>query len=124
MKNYPPPYQFRFQAGPYLPPQLPVGKAVKDAWAGMVVVAGMTDALIPWPAHLHLGRFLPILTGDLIRAAVEESEGVVAHYWGISKYHVDQWKRALAGTKESDVFATLAVLRYNPNFRQMAGYPS
>ena len=123
MKTYPPPYQFRFAAGPYVAPQVNAGATMIDEWAGEVKVGGFTDAPIPWPAHKYLGKLVPILTGDLVRAVVEESEGVVVHYWGVTKYHLDKWKRSLAGTENSaDVYATLAIKRFDPEFRKAHGY--
>ena len=43
---------------------------------------------------------LPILCGDLVRAVCEEDELTVAHYWGVTRYIVEQWKRAISGATD------------------------
>jgi len=123
-EKYPPSYKFRWKAGPYTPPpQVKAGDKVLDEWRGEVEVAGMTDALIPWPAFLHLGKLLPILTGDLVRAVAEESEATITHYWGVSRYHIGEWKKALTGaTTKTEVFAALALLKSTPEWRKKHGY--
>jgi hypothetical protein len=47
----------------------------------------------------------------------------VAHYWSVTRYMVEQWKRAISGAKDSDsVFAALAFRRDDPEFRKRFGY--
>lgn len=66
---------------------------------------------------------MPVLTGDLVRAVVEEPEGVVVHYWGVTKYHVNEWRKALAGAETSgEVHTLLALKRFDPEFRRKFGY--
>ena len=125
--KFPPPYQYRWRAGPYRPPTVNIGKVLHDEYRGDVKVDGMTDAPIPWPgSNYKKGRheaLLPILYGDLVRAVCEEDELTVAHYWGVTRYMVEQWKRALSGAKDSDgIFAGLALKRGNPEFRRKFGY--
>ena len=92
---------------------------VEDKWLGQVKVDGYTDSPIPWPTTEYRGKLIPILCGELVRAVIEEQEMTVAHYWGVSKYHVDQWKKALAGTDvSSEVFVKLALLKNDPAFRE------
>jgi hypothetical protein len=127
VKPFPPPYQFRWRAGPYRPPAVNVGKVLHDEYRGDVKVDGMTDAPIPWPgANYNKGRhdaLLPILCGDLVRAVCEEDELTVAHYWGVTRHIVNQWKRALAGAEDSDnVRLNLALRRAEPAFRKQFGY--
>jgi hypothetical protein len=117
---YPPPARYRFRAGPYTP--LVVGTTTKDEWYGSVTVAGMTTAPIPWPAFEYRAHFMPILAGGLVRAVLEETEGAVAHFWGVSRYTVLLWRKALAGTAGADVHARLALLRRDPKFRKRFGY--
>lgn len=116
--------QESFKAGPYKAPKWKIGKKVFDEWLGVnVEVAEYTDAPIPWPGHIHQGRLMPILARDLVRAVVEEPEGVVARYFGVSKYHIDLWKRAISGaTNASEVHAALVLKRFDPTFRVRYGY--
>jgi len=98
-----------------------------DEYRGDVKVEGTTDAPIPWPAaNYKKGRresLLPILCGDLVRAVCEEDELTVAHYWGVSLYMVEAWKRAISGAKDSNgVFAGLVMKRNDPAFRKKFGY--
>lgn len=119
--------EYRFKAGPYSPPLVNVGVTIHDEYLGEVTIAGTTEALIPWPAHLYSrGRhegLMPILTGDLVRAVCEEEEQAVAHYWGVTRHMVNQWKAAIAGTSDSNhVFLQLALKRHDPEFRRKYGY--
>ena len=126
--KYPPAYRFKFRAGPYVPPKVAVGTVVHCEQYGDVEVAGMTNAPIPWPGFRcprgrHKG-LMPILFDGLVRAVAEEDEVVVAHYWGITRYMVNEWKRSLAGCEDSfQVFSALAVKRSTPAFRKKFGYP-
>ena len=103
--------------------------ALHDEYRGDVKVEGTTDAPIPWPGVRYTkGRretLLPVLCGDLVRAVCEENEMTVAHYWGVSFYMVEAWKRAISGAENAnDVFAGLVVKRNDPKFRKKFGYPS
>ena len=125
--KFPPPHQFRFRAGPYRPPVYGVGTVLHDEYRGDVKVEGTSDAPIPWPATSYKkGRretLLPILCGDLVRAVCEEDELTVAHYWGVSYYMVEAWKRAISGAKNSnEVFTGLVMKRDDPKFRKKFGY--
>ena len=95
--KFPPPYQFKFRAGPYRPPSVNVGAKLLDLHLGEVQVEGVTKAPIPWPgANYNRGRhegLLPILCGDLVRAVCEEDENTVAHYWGVTRHMVNEWKK-------------------------------
>lgn len=124
---FPPVLQYRFRAGPYTPPVVTTGVTLHDEYLGDVQVAGVTDALIPWPASNYAkGRhngLMPILTGDLVRAVCEEEELAVAHYWGVTRHMVNQWKCAIAGVADSNhVFLKIALLRHDPAFRKRFGY--
>jgi hypothetical protein len=127
--KFPPPLQFRWRAGPYRPPAYCVGTVLHDEYRGDVKVEGTTDAPIPWPgATYKKGRrdvLLPILCGDLVRAVCEEDEQTVAHYWGVSFYMVEAWKRAISGAEDANgVFAGLVMKRNDPKFRKKFGYPA
>jgi hypothetical protein len=115
--------QHPFVAGPYKPPKVRKGQTLYDEWLGEVQVQGFTDSPIRWPATVYRGKLTPILCGDLVRAIVEEVELTVARHWGVSKYHIDQWKKALAGGgTSSEVYAKLVLLKHDPAFRQKYGY--
>jgi len=121
--KYPPPYLYRWFAGPYTPPIFSVGSKIHDESLGDVTVAGTTDAPIAWPAIMYRGHLTPILCGDLVRAVCEEEEMAVAHYWGVSKYIVNKWREAISGQKVSSLVHTaLAIKRHDPAFRKKWGY--
>jgi len=127
--RFPPSYQFRWRAGPYHAPAVNVGSVLRDEWRGDVAVEGFTDAPVPWPAarsqHYAVGAkpLLPILCGDLVRAVCEEDELTVSHYWGVTRYIVEQWKRAISGATTADgVMVGLAFKREDPAFRKKFGY--
>jgi len=126
-RKFPPPDEYHWRAGPYCAPSVKVGAVLYDEYRGDVAVDGMTNAPIPWPgSNYNKGRhvaLLPILCGDLVRAVCEEDELTVAHYWGVTQYMVEQWKRALAGAKGANgVYAGLAFKRNAPEFRKKFGY--
>ena len=53
----------------------------------------------------------------------EEDELTVAHYWGVSYYMVEAWKRSISeAEKSNDVFAGLVMKRNDPTFRKQFGY--
>ena len=126
--NFPPTYQFHWRAGPYHAPAVNVGAALHDEWRGDVTVDGFTKASIPWPGVKYRhgrssAQFLPILCGDLVRAVCEEDELTVSHYWGVTRYIVEQWKRAISGATDANgVRVGLAFKRENPAFRKKFGY--
>lgn len=123
MTTYPPPSEYRFRAGPYVAPTWRVGARVQDEWAGEVEVTGKSEAPIPWPTFTYRAHPMPVLTGDLVRAVVEEPEMVVAHFFGVSRYHITRWRKAIAGTDNSrEVHALLALKRQDPKFRQKYHY--
>jgi hypothetical protein len=124
---FPPVKQYSFRAGPYIAPEVPDGTVLQDECYGEVTVAGLTKAPIRWPGFQHsLGLhegLMPVLCGGLVRAVLEEQENAVAHYWSVTRYMVDKWKRALAGCEDSNaVFTALAVKRADPAFRKAHGY--
>ncbi len=84
--------------GPYKPPRIRVGKGICCRRHGDVIVAGITDAPIAWPVcHTPQGggKLVPILCGDLVRAVTEEAVQAVAYNWGVSRWTVQRWRRAL-----------------------------
>jgi hypothetical protein len=126
--RFPPSYQFHWRAGPYHAPTVSVGGVLHDEWRGDLTVDGFTKAPIPWPGvkYQHSrgdAQFLPVLCGDLVRAVCEEDELTVSHYWGVTRYVVEQWKRAISrATDANAVRIGLAFKRQNPAFRKKFGY--
>jgi hypothetical protein len=126
-RHWPPVHQYRFRAGPYVPPAVNVGVKLKDEMLGEVTVDGFTKAPISWPGtEFNRGRhegLLPILTGALVRAVCEEDELTVAHYWGVTRYMVNEWKQAIAGVKDSNqVIIAIAMKKQDPAFRERFGF--
>ena len=127
MKHWPPVIKYRFRAGPYIAPEVSIGTKLKDELLGEVSVDGFTKSPIPWPGTtFNRGRhegLLPILTGSLVRAICEEDELTVAHYWGVTRYMVNEWKQAIAGVTDSNqVIIALAMKKQDPAFRKRFGY--
>lgn len=129
--QYPPVHEAQFKAGPYHPPAINVGEMLRDEYLNKdVTVKGRTDAPIPWPGRSRgKGKkgqgepLLPVLCGDLVRAVVEEDRATVAHYWGVSLYIVNQWKKAVAGAKDfGEMLVLLNMMRLDPEFRKKWGY--
>jgi len=88
----------RLIKGPYRMPACEVGSILTDRVRGRVIVGGITTAPIPWPWSLHhhgAGIRVPILTGDLVKAVRTESNQAVAYHWGVSRWTVARWRRAL-----------------------------
>ncbi len=81
---------------PYRAPRVRPGEQLYcEHHAADVLVAGTTDAPIPWPAYAHLRGLTPILTGDLARAVRLESVQAVAYWWGVSRDTVRRWRKKL-----------------------------
>jgi len=109
---------YRLRAGPYVSPEARIGDTLKDEWASEKV-AGFTEAPIPWPACIHKGKLIPILTGDLVRAILEEPEGAVAYYFGVTQRCIKLWKQTLSGkTATAEIHVQLALMRRDPEVRR------
>jgi hypothetical protein len=129
--QYAPVSEAQFKAGPYHPPVVNVGATLHDECLNKdVTVEGQTEAPIPWPGRSRgrgrkgqRERLLPVFCGELVRAVVEEDEASVAHYWGVSLYIVNQWKKAIAGAENfGEVLVLLNMKRLDPEFRKKWGY--
>jgi hypothetical protein len=73
-----------------------IGRKLYCHQRGDVVVAGITDAPIPWPYSKGRGcKPLPVLYGDLIKAVKAESVEAVAHHFGVSRWTVRRWRHLL-----------------------------
>jgi len=81
--------------GVYAPPKVCTGQHVHDALRGdKVVIADFGRS--KWPRFQSTGgRLMPVLTGDLIRAVKTESAATVAYHWGVSRWTVYRWRKAV-----------------------------
>jgi hypothetical protein len=83
---------------------------------GTVKVGGWSTAPIPWPLAAGSGGF--IFCGDLLKAIRQESVIAVAHWFGVSRHTVTQWRgqlevpRSTPGTRK--LLRTIALERYTP----------
>ena len=126
--KYPPANRFPFRAG-----HTPAGREAGDhgprrvLWRRGVRRHDRHANPLAW-LHCKRGRhkgLMPILFAGLVRAVVEEDEVVVAGCWGVTRYMVNEWKRALAGCEDSNaVFTALAIKRADADFRKKYGYPT
>jgi hypothetical protein len=74
------------------------GDTIHCERCGSVVVAGMSDAPIPWPYHRTQKWQKPslVLTGDLAEAIRDgETTGAISHHWKISESTVTAFRKAL-----------------------------
>jgi hypothetical protein len=101
----------RLIAGPYLPPRgvsYRPGRTIQDLIRGEVVIGGISDAPIPWPtARRNNGRPVPIVMGGLVAAISTESAEAICYHWGVSRWTVNRWRRALG------------IPRFNPGTKQL-----
>ncbi len=84
--------------GPYTMPPCERFASLKCEIRDRVQVEGITDAPIPWPwCYLDHGggRGQLVLTGDLVEAVKTESAQAVAYHWGVSRWTVARWRKAL-----------------------------
>jgi hypothetical protein len=71
----------------------------------LVVVTGWTDAPIPWPRALPVGRMghpSLLVKAELARAVRNESAEAARHWWGVSGGVVHRWRRALGVTRTNN----------------------
>jgi len=91
LKPFPP-----LAGGPYSAPPGGVGDSLTCRIRGRVPIAGHSTAPIPWPfTFASSSRPTFILCNDLVRAVETESREAVAHWWGVSRRTVTDWRRAL-----------------------------
>ena len=113
-------------SGSYKSPRFKVGQPLFDILRGDLVVIGVSEAPIAWPlGRSHpVCRPLPIMTVELVRAVRAESELAVMHHFGVSRWTVCRWRRALgvprfnAGTQQ--LWRTLAESKLTPEARALA----
>lgn len=102
--------------GPYkLPRNAHIGVVHECEVRGELIVTGFTDAPIPWikgRPREGLGPPSLVVRGDLARAIRAESVAAVAWWWGVSRYTVSDWRRALGVGRKTE--GTAALLSANP----------
>ncbi len=90
---------------------------LKDEWLGEVTVDGHING---WPCtHYNRGHFdglLPILQGQLVLDVCDLPNVDVATKWGVSRYIVNRWRWAVAGS--DNVFSELAMKRQDTKWRK------
>jgi len=85
----------RLLFGPYRTPRFRIGSLVRCEVRGEVRIVGLSDDPIPWPL-CRVGKWLvPVVYRGLAKAVRRESEQAVAHWWGIGKWQVWTWRKAL-----------------------------
>jgi hypothetical protein len=85
----------RLLFGPYRPPRCRLGRILKCAVRGEVIVCGMTDARIPWPVGKRGRARSHVVCGGLAQAVRRESNLAVSHWWGVTPHTVSIWRKAL-----------------------------
>jgi len=89
--------------GPYHTPPFRYGRKVDREYRGEVRIVGISAARIPWPVGLRKqGNGSPVLYGSLVRAVKREAACAVAHWWGVSPWLVNKWRRALGVPKHNE----------------------
>jgi hypothetical protein len=108
------PADCRLSQGPYASPKLAVGDRenclVRDT---LCVVTGWSDAPIPWPTGIPVGRRSRptlIVTEELARAVRSESAKALRCWWGASVKTVWRWRKALGVTRTNNA-GTNALVR-------------
>lgn len=90
--------------GPYRTPRVKPGHAVACLMRGEVEVDGLTagpgttaeGVPLAWPyVEGVAGKRSLILVGDLVKAVRRESVSAICRAWGVSRWQVRDWRRAL-----------------------------
>lgn len=117
--------RFKLLRGPYHAPRCLLGRRLYCELRGWVFVAKMSDARIPWPmckAGKRARAF--VLTGDLVRAVVRESNQAVCHWWGVTPQTVTAWRKVLdvppINTGTARLYREYAPERLTPEVRLRA----
>jgi hypothetical protein len=102
--------------GPYKAPRLKVGDRAHCLFKrGLVEVKYWTEARIPWPRGVPVGKRghpTHIVNDELARAIRTEAAVAVRFWWGVSKGVVWRWRTAL-GVALMDAPATRRVIWLN-----------
>jgi hypothetical protein len=87
--------RFMLLLGPYQTPRFRVSQVVRCEVRGEVQIVGLSDAPIPWPVYKAGKWLVPVVYQGLAKAVRQESEQAVAHGWGVGKWQVWTWRKAL-----------------------------
>ncbi len=87
--------RYRLRFGPYQTPAFAYGARVNDLARGRVVIVGLSAAKIPWPIGKRGPGKSPVLYGALANAVRREAKQAVAHWFGVSLWRVQEWRKAL-----------------------------
>jgi hypothetical protein len=87
----------KLQFGPYRTPRFKYGQKVLCEARGEVKILRLSSGRIPWPmgTNGNLGQLSLVLYGDLARAVRAETNAAVCHHWGVSRFSVSKWRKAL-----------------------------
>ncbi len=89
--------------GRYRTPRFRCGDVVTCELRGEVKIVGLTAAHIPWPKCRPGKRSRAIiLCGALVEAVRRESAKAVAYWWGVGKFTVWKWRKALGVDRLTD----------------------
>lgn len=94
--------RFKLHFGPYRAPRFKYGARVLDAIRGDARIVGLSDGRIPWPIGQKGRAKSFVFYGALVRAVRNESSLAVAHWWGVSVWMVNRWRRALGVPPNND----------------------
>ena len=105
----------RLIAGPYRTPCCKIGRTLRCAIRGKVIVRGIREAPIQWPYTCNPKGGSPtiIVCGDLARAIHVESETAICHWWGVGTDTVWKWRKAL-GVKPINKGTSELLGRWSP----------
>src|ERR1700728_2049420 len=87
--------RFKLHFGPYRAPRFKYGAVVEDALRGKVKIVGLTAGRIPWPIGQTGRSKAPVLFKGLAKAVRKESGVAVCHWWGVSRWRINGWRKAL-----------------------------
>lgn len=96
--------RLKLRFGSYDTPQFKYGATVWDEVRGDVAIVGLSAGRIPWPIGKKpgvRGRSLVVYHG-LLRAIQREAGPVVRHWFGVTQYTYQKWKRELGIVGETE----------------------
>jgi len=97
-------------------PRCKIGGKLDCKYAGTIRIVAISDAPQQWPLGVVWGHRIPVLCGSLIRAVKRESASDVAEAWGVGRWLVSKWRKALGvkGTEGDRLRLSAAVKASDP----------